>query len=437
MSGRVTRSSSAGPLAAAAAAGATPDAPNAAAAARKSRSGSRADQGSEGAAAGAPQSAGGAAADDGAAAAGAAGAASPADVAAMQETIRRLQTDLRQLQASPAGAPSRSPTAALQASPIGMGQLIGAEALAALAPSGSPNGSPRASRFARREPRAQDLKEYDGASGAKLDDWLLELARAVRSFELNDCEAVAFGFSRLSGPALQWSFTLSPAQQAAIRDVASLTAALRGRFQPVSASRVAREQLRALRQGSRSINDYIADFQRLHAQLPDMGEADALFAFESGVGRELLIELRKQRVQTVEAAISVAAHIGSVTAAAASAPPARAAAAYQMDIDDGEGALDQRINQAVLNALQAQQAGGIGAKTQTQRGYQQERGGRGGRGGARGGRGGARGGQSFSIPGVPPEELERRKASSLCYRCGKADHRSIACPNGITGQPDF
>ena len=37
------------------------------------------------------------------------------------------------------------------------------------------------SRFANKEPRAQDLREYDGASGAKLDAWLDELGAAVRS----------------------------------------------------------------------------------------------------------------------------------------------------------------------------------------------------------------------------------------------------------------
>ena len=64
--------------------------------------------------------------------------------------------------------------------------------LAALKTQQSPQGSPRSldaaqaasqlpaaaqqSRFARKEPRAQDLREYDGASGAKLDDWLDELS---------------------------------------------------------------------------------------------------------------------------------------------------------------------------------------------------------------------------------------------------------------------
>lgn len=64
-----------------------------------------------------------------------------------------------------------------------------------------------------------------------------------------------------------------------------MASALRSRFQPVTAARVARQQLDGLRQGSRGINDYIADFQRLHALLPNMAEEDALYAFERGVTR--------------------------------------------------------------------------------------------------------------------------------------------------------
>ena len=81
-----------------------------------------------------------------------------------------------------------------------------------------------------------------------------------------------------------------------------------------------------------------------------------------------------------------------------------------MDVDDGSGAsLEQRIQQAVLNAMQAQGGNGMGAKTQTQRGYSQERehrgggrGGRGGRGGGRGGRFGMRSGPPV-VPGVPEQ----------------------------------
>ena len=111
-----------------------------------------------------------------------------------------------------------------------------------------------------------------------------------------------------------------------------------------------------------------------------------------------------------------------------------------MDIDgsDGAAALEDRIARSVLNALQSQGVGngsGLGAKTQTQRGYAEERkaGSRGGRGAARGrgGRFGGRGGGgiTYNIPGVPAAVVEQRRAAGQCLRCGSGDHRGMECPN--------
>jgi hypothetical protein len=106
-----------------------------------------------------------------------------------------------------------------------------------------------------------------------------------------------------------------------------------------------------------------------------------------------------------------------------------------MDIDyDGDLSLDQRIERAVLNAMQTQRTAnvgmpGVGAKTQTQRGYQQQRG---------GGRGGNKFGdrrppmQPPQIPGVPDDVIQQRWADKQCLRCGAHDHRSMACPNGVS-----
>jgi hypothetical protein len=332
--------------------------------------------------------------------------------------------------------PSPSPTASAQASPrLSPQQHARAHATSAAAAAAAPT-----SRFAKKEPRAQDLREYDGAAGARLDSWLDELALASMLYELNAREAVLFAVSRLRGAALQWWLALGSASQAAVTDSAALAAALRARFQPVTAARTAREQLDKLAQGSRGVNEYIADFQRLHTQLPNMAAEDALYAFERGLRRELAVELRKQGVTSLQDAIALVARIGGLLQA--SAPQNRV---NQMDIDDGDGSASRldRI-EAALNALTSGGGNnaGLGAKTQTQRGYQQERsaggrgGGRGGRGGRFGGRGGA--GASFTIPGVPAAVVEQRRAAGQCFRCGSADHRSMECPSAPSAtQPSF
>ena len=303
------------------------------------------------------------------------------------------------------------------------------------------------SRFARKEPRAQDLREYDGASGAKLDEWLDELSLARMLYELNEREALRFAVSRLRSAALQWWLALGSAAQEAISSPEALASALRARFQPVTAARTAREQLDKLTQGTRSVNEYIADFQRLRTQLPSMAEDDALYAFERGLRRDLVVELRKQGVSTVQEAIALVARIGGLLAA----PQGRNAAANQMDMDDGNGSAGRldRI-EAALNALssgaQGSGSAGMGAKTQTQRGYQQERGAneqsRGGaRGGGRGGRSSGRGSHGGrappAVPGVPAHVVQQRWDARQCLRCGSADHNSHSCPNAITSQSSF
>lgn len=359
-------------------------------------------------------------------------AAMQQQLAAMQQMMQQqallMQQQAQQLQELRA-SPAHSPRASPQASPLA-------------SPAASPRQEPQAaaievqSRFARKEPRAQDLREYDGAAGAKLDEWLQELALATFLYKLNTLEATSFAVSRLRGAALQWWLALSTAQQEAAQgDTKALGAALRVRFQPVTAARSAREQLDRLQQGNRDVNEYIADFQRLHTQLHSMGEEDALYAFERGLRRELVEKLRVHGVQSLQEAIAMAARVGGLLQASRPA----AASAHQMDIDHSEG-VEERITRSVLNALQAQGSSssqGFGAKAQTQRGYQQERNSRAppGTAGNRGRFGGRSGGPQRGppvVPGVPAEIVRQRLDAQQCVRCGAEGHRSPACPNAIS-----
>jgi hypothetical protein len=354
-----------------------------------------------------------------------------------QQHARQQEKLIEQLRASPADSPQSSVHVSPQRSPQQESRSIAVVATAAAA---QERAVPQ-SRFARKEPRAQDLLEYDGASGAKLDEWLKQLSVAARLYHLSAHEAVDFAGSRLRGAALDWWLELKEAELAAIRDATTLAAALRLRFQPVTAARTAREQLDKLVQGNRHVNDYIADFQRLSTQigLASLGEDNALYAFERGLRRDVAVELRKQGITTLREAIALAARVGGLLQRDAAAPSqGRAAAANQMHVDDGDGtSLDDRITRAVLNAMQTQgSSGGPMAKTQTQpRGQQQESGRGGGRGGFRGGRGGRFGGSRGPpvVPGVSAEIVRQRLDAQQCVRCGVDGHRSPACPNAISG----
>ena len=363
-----------------------------------------------------------------------------AQMAALQQMVQQqallMQQQAQQLQelrASPAQSPQGSPHAAPQPPPSRPLTAAALAPAAAARPLVAASQGEEQSRFARKEPRAQDLREYDGAPGAKLDAWLQELTLATDLYELNEREAVKFAASRLRDAALQWWLALGAEGRAAMRTADALAMGLRERFQPITASRVAREQLDLLQQGGRSVNDYIADFQRISTQigLASLGEENALHAFERGLRRDLAVELRKQGVQTLKEAIAMAARVGGLMQQQA-ARPAPTASAHQMEVDQGNGtALEERVARSVLNALQAQ---GVGAKTQTQRSYQQERRGA-GRSAGRGGNASSRLGEQRSlppVPGVPAAVVEQRRAAGQCYRCGSADHTRFECPNATS-----
>jgi hypothetical protein len=305
-------------------------------------------------------------------------------------------------------------------------------------PVASPKQSPAtSSRFAKKEPRSQDLKEYDGAAGTKLDEWLEELGLAVDLYELNPHESIRFGASRLRGAALQWWRAMNKADKAAIITLDLLAKALRSRFQPVTSAHVAREKLLSLSQGTRHVNDYIAEFQRWHTQLPTMSKEDALFQFERGLRTDIAEKLRIQGVSTLPEATALAARVGALTAPS-SASVGRSGSSVasrvnQMDFGDEDSGTtaEQRLQrmEAALNALQmnSNPSGGNGARTQGKRGYanpkqrlQQRQ---------------SRPPPQIQIPGVSDEVLQQRWAAKLCLRCGQEGHRSMACPHGISSQP--
>src|SRR5690606_25479283 len=134
--------------------------------------------------------------------------------------------------------------------------------------------------------------------------------------------------------------------------------------QPVTTTRIAREQLRALQQGNRHVNEYIADFQRLHARLPTMSEDDVRAQFVRGLRQELAAKMEDEDWEDMPIATlyTKAARRGARSATATHAPQGRPAAVNQMDIDDGNGAsLDDIVQRAVLNAMSTHGGNGMGA----------------------------------------------------------------------------
>jgi hypothetical protein len=291
------------------------------------------------------------------------------------------------------------------------------------------------------KPRTSDLREYEGASGSKLDEWLDEWTQVTALYELNERMSIRFALSRLRGAALQWWRAIGTAKQQELSTHNTLAAALRTRFQPITSEEVARTQLDALRQGTRHVNDYIADFQRIVAQIGvDFGEKDAKHAFVRGIRPDIATQLRMARVTSLQDAIALAAHVGSTptvsqsTYASAAHGASRGGAVsgihqMQTDEDDVDVPLDTRIERAVLNALQAQQtqpSSSTGTATGPQAQQQQKK------FHPRYGRGGRMNGSARPMPtvhGVSEDEVRRRLQAKECLRCGVAGHFAASCPS--------
>ena len=68
---------------------------------------------------------------------------------------------------------------------------------------------------------------------------------------------------------------------------AQLRALMEAQFAPVNDARNAREELDSLKQGSRTIRQYVTDFQNISIRIPNMAAEDRLHRFISGLKRDI------------------------------------------------------------------------------------------------------------------------------------------------------
>ena len=300
-------------------------------------------------------------------------------------------------------------------------------------------GAPPAPRAA--EPRIPAPAQYDGKAAA-LDDWLSELGQQFAWYGAStgtDALRLRFATAYLRGAARDWwtHHPSPPVTWAAFSD------ALRARFQPVTAAHAARAKLLSLAQGKAPVNDYIAAFRRLLVSVPDMGEADKLFQFLRGLRPPIAAHLRIQNVTTLDAAVQMAARIGSVGEMAAAAQEHAGAASSSaahapMELDallNIEG-LEQETSGCV-----PQTAPGNAPATQAQlaellnalRGQLKGSAGSGNNAGTRSGKPRRFGGPP-RIPHLTPAQVHEYMAAGKCFGCGSKEHTSRGCPRRKIGE---
>lgn len=108
------------------------------------------------------------------------------------------------------------------------------------------------------------VSTYNGKDKENILRWFIELETAMAARLINVEESkVGFAISQLGGRAKDWALGLKLADSGCFPDYASFKMQLRATFEPAQHELRARTDFLSLRQGSRSLHDYIQDLRFL------------------------------------------------------------------------------------------------------------------------------------------------------------------------------
>jgi hypothetical protein len=291
-------------------------------------------------------------------------------------------------------------------------------------------------------PRLPPPAQYDGRSAAALDGWLRELQQQFDWYSMtDDAGRLRFAGALLKGIALDWWASLTdaaavaggaallPSESTRPTTYADFVTRLRCRFQPINSAQTARLQLDDLRQGSKqSVHDYISSFRSLLVRVPAMDEGDRVHRFLRGLRPTVATQLRVQGVSTLDAAIAMAARVGSIAefgaapqSGASLAPASAAVNPDDMIMDNIEG-LDRETSPAEGTSApvtQAQLMALINAM-RSDRGSNR----------AKESKGGGKDvataiGKRFRLT---PEQVREHFDKRQCFNCSSTEHSSRRCP---------
>jgi len=295
--------------------------------------------------------------------------------------------------------------------------------------------APPAAPAAPRGPRFAAPTAFDGRS-ATLDAWKADMLRQFEWYNTpGDADRIRVAAAHLQGPAGDWWTSL----QARPTTWPLLLAALEARFQPVNSAEIARTKLYALSQGKLTTNEYIDQFRRLLARIPDMGAPDQFHQFRRGLRPAIVAQLDVQNppITALDAAINLAVRVGSRADMAASSNSSSSGGSSNthhapMELDNIEGlehdttddAADAPITRAemklMLAAMQDTRRRGAGAGSGNGRSSSSNGSGRNGRPLPR-------------MPHLTEDQVKEYMAAGKCFGCGSKDHTSRDCPKRKKG----
>ncbi|XP_070023298.1 uncharacterized protein [Nicotiana sylvestris] len=153
-------------------------------------------------------------------------------------------------------------------------------------------------------------KPYSRARNAKeVENFIFDIEQYFDDVGgLEEAKKVATAAKYLQGDAKLWwrvKYEAIRAGEDALETWVELKAAIRLQFFPENIECNPRRKLRELSQ-TKLVRDYVREFSTLMLNIRDMGDKDKLFTFLEGLKPYALIELQRQRVDTLPKVIQVA-----------------------------------------------------------------------------------------------------------------------------------
>lgn len=154
-------------------------------------------------------------------------------------------------------------------------------------------------------------KPYDGkTSTGAVENFLFDCEQYFKaSLIIDESQKLLFATSMLEGIAKTWwRFQLEQAEKGYHQIITTwdeFVEELKGRFQIVNSVQNARDKLANLKQTG-GVRGYVAQFQNLVMQIPDINEGEQLDKFVRGLRTKTRIEVRLRRPMKLDEAIVIA-----------------------------------------------------------------------------------------------------------------------------------
>lgn len=150
---------------------------------------------------------------------------------------------------------------------------------------------------------------FTGQSGSRVrvDQWLFSVEQYCDATGLvEDGQRISFAASYMQEAAYDWWYNRKVISVNAPTTWEDFKTQLKLMFQPLAASEAARAALYHLKQGQRSVSEYVQAFYRQLHLISDMSEADKLFIFKKGLSADLFVEVDRRECKTLQEAMSAA-----------------------------------------------------------------------------------------------------------------------------------